>query len=130
MSTGRRIATALFALAATSVVISGWALDPRAVEGVEVKRETKEPPKPPESTPPQVPEPQQPPPAQTEPAPTPSEKEKAEQQAKDEAKAKDRAEAEAAAEAEEQGADSRAPKRFIPTTRSKADNSATFPVDI
>lgn len=129
MSTGKRMTIALFALAAMALVTSGWALDPRAVEGPEAKSETKEPAKPPESTPSQVPETQQEPPGQTQPAPAPSPEEK-ERQAQEEAKARKRAEVEAAAEAEEAGANAKAPKRFIPSTPTKADSSVTFPVDI
>lgn len=128
MSTGKRTTTALLALTAMSLAVYGWAIDPRAAEGPAPKQ-TQEPAKPPESTPSQVPEAQQQPPAQTEPKPTPSPEEQ-QQQARKDAEAKKRAEAEAQAEAEEAKANAKAPKRFIPTTRSQADSSATFPVDI
>lgn len=55
---------------------------------------------------------------------------KKEPTAEERARAEQQAANEAAAAAEDAAAAARAPKRFIPTQRSEADSSATFPVDI
>lgn len=132
MSTDRKVAGALLALTTLALGASGWALEPSPEAKAEAaKTKAEEPGKPPESTPSQVPDAQQQPPGETQPASTQSaEDAEKERQAAEQAKAKQRAEAEAAADAEEARANAKAPKRFIPSTRSTADKSVTFPVDI